>query len=236
MSHTILRTLKPRYFTTNTTGKMSLTSPIKLNNGVLMPRIHLGVYMTSGRETSNAVTHALTAGYRAIDSAEWYANEAEVGSSILKYLEQNPSVKREDIWFTTKLKENRGYDETRKKIKESVKKSGLGYLDLYLLHSPYGGKGRRLECWRAVEDAVEEGEVRAGGVSNYGVKHVGIPLPVSFILALRIRGSCADQVLFDRSSKNSSIRNRRLSLLSTRSKSTLSTPEQISHPSARNMV
>jgi len=172
MSHTILRILKPRYFTTNTTGKMSLTSPIKLNNGVLMPRIHLGVYMTSGRETSNAVTHALTAGYRAIDSAEWYANEAEVGSSILKYLEQNPSVKREDIWFTTKLKENRGYDETRKKIKESVKKSGLGYLDLYLLHSPYGGKGRRLECWRAVEDAVEEGEVRAGGVSNYGVKHL----------------------------------------------------------------
>ncbi|KAK0101361.1 hypothetical protein ONS95_006536 [Cadophora gregata] len=152
---------------------MSLsTNPIKLNNGVLMPRIHLGVYMTSGSETSNAVTYALEAGYRAVDSAEWYANEKEVGSSILKYLEKNPEVKREDVWFTTKLKENRGYDETRRKIKESIRKSGMGYLDLYLLHSPYGGKGKRLECWRAVEDAVAEGEVRAGGVSNYGVKHL----------------------------------------------------------------
>ncbi len=81
-------------------------------------------------------------------------------------------MKREDLWFTTKLKENRGYEQTRKAIKESIRKSGLGYLDLYLLHSPYGGKGKRLECWRAVEDAVEDGEVRAGGVSNYGVKHV----------------------------------------------------------------
>lgn len=81
-------------------------------------------------------------------------------------------MRREDVWFTTKLKENRGYDETRQKIRESTKKSGLGYLDLYLLHSPYGGKLRRLECWRAVEDAVAEGEVRAGGVSNYGVKHL----------------------------------------------------------------
>ncbi|KAH7360226.1 NADP-dependent oxidoreductase domain-containing protein [Rhexocercosporidium sp. MPI-PUGE-AT-0058] len=151
---------------------MSITSPIKLNNGILMPRIHLGVYMTSGHETLQAVTYALEAGYRAIDSAEWYANEKEVGSAILKYLQENKEVKREDVWFTTKLKENRGYDETRKKIKESIRSSGVGYLDLYLLHSPYGGKGKRLECWRAVEDAVAEGEVRAGGVSNFGVKHL----------------------------------------------------------------
>lgn len=109
------------------------------------------------------------------DSAEWYANEKEVGSAILSYLNQNTDAKREDIWFTTKLKENRGYDETRRKIRQSVEKSGLGYLDLYLLHSPYGGRAKRLECWRAVEDAVAEGEVRAGGVSNFGVKHVCIP-------------------------------------------------------------
>ena len=66
------------------------------------------------------------------------------------------------------------YNTTRRKIKESIRRSGLGYLDLYLLHSPYGGKRSRLECWRAVEDAIDEGEVRAGGVSNYGVKHVSI--------------------------------------------------------------
>ena len=154
----------------------SLASTIKLNNGIQMPRIHLGVYMTSGRETSTAVTHALDAGYRGFDSAEWYANEKEVGSAITKYISSHSSgatkLDRSDIWFTTKLKTNSGYDATRKAIKESIRKCGLGYLDLYLLHSPYGGRSRRLECWRAVEDAIEEGEVRAGGVSNFGVKHV----------------------------------------------------------------
>lgn len=131
--------------------------------------------MTSGRETSSAVNHALAAGYRAVDSAEWYANEKDVGSAISKFVSSNEEgLKREDIWFTTKLKENVGYDQTRKKIKESVKKSGMGHLDLYLIHSPYGGKAKRLECWRAIEDAIDEGEVRAGGVSNYGVKHVSV--------------------------------------------------------------
>ncbi|CZR65545.1 probable 2,5-diketo-D-gluconic acid reductase A [Phialocephala subalpina] len=156
-------------------SNFGLKSTIKLNNGVLMPRIHLGVYMTSGRETSNAVTYALQAGYRAVDSAEWYANEHETGSAILKYLkspDNSTGLKREDIWFTTKLKMNTSYDATRKSIKKSIEKSGLGYIDLYLLHSPYGGKQRRLECWKAVEDAIGDGEIRAGGVSNYGVKHL----------------------------------------------------------------
>jgi diketogulonate reductase-like aldo/keto reductase len=159
--------------------QLSLSSTIKLNNGVLMPRIHLGVYLTSGRETSSAVTHALESGYRAFDSAEWYANEREVGSAIQNYLSSHNGLRRDDIWFTTKLKTNVGYDETRRKIKESIRKCGLGYLDLYLLHSPYGGKQRRLDCWRAVEDAIDEGEVRAGGVSNYGVKHVSTPLSIT---------------------------------------------------------
>lgn len=137
--------------------------------------------MTSGRETSRAVTHALEAGYRGFDSAEWYANEREVGDAILEYLSANKDggVKREDIWFTTKLKTNSSYNATRKAITESIRKSGLGYLDLYLLHSPYGGKRKRLECWRAVEDAIEEGVVRAGGVSNFGVRHVSILLSSS---------------------------------------------------------
>lgn len=136
--------------------------------------------MTSGRECSNAVTYALKAEYRGFDSAEWYANEREVGSSINAFLKSQSDLKREDIWFTTKLKSNVSYDDTRRKIKESIKESGLGYIDLYLLHSPYGGKQRRLECWRAVEDAVAEGECRAGGVSNYGVKHVRLPSPFPF--------------------------------------------------------
>jgi diketogulonate reductase-like aldo/keto reductase len=68
------------------------------------------------------------------------------------------------------------YDATRRKIKDSIRKSGLEYIDLYLLHSPYGGAQKRKECWRAVEDAVAEGEVRAGGVSNFGVRHVSLSL------------------------------------------------------------
>ncbi|KAI9641543.1 hypothetical protein NHQ30_010355 [Ciborinia camelliae] len=150
----------------------SLSKTITLNNGIQMPRIHLGVYMTSGRETETAVSTALSAGYLAIDSAEWYANEAQVGSEINKYLHANKEVKRENLWFTTKLKTNTSYDATRKAVKDSLKISGLDYIDLYLLHSPYGGKRRRLECWRAVEDAIADGEVRAGGVSNFGVKHL----------------------------------------------------------------
>jgi diketogulonate reductase-like aldo/keto reductase len=159
---------------------LSLSSPIKLNNGISMPRIHLGVYMTSGRETEAAVRWALEAGYRAVDSAEWYANEHEVGSAVRAFLESKDNtqgLKRGDIWFTTKLKTNIGYDATRRAIKQSIKESGLEYLDLYLLHSPYGGKKRRLDCWAAVEDAVRDGEVRSTGVSNYGVQHVSI-IPV----------------------------------------------------------
>lgn len=164
----------------STASPSLLASTAKLNNGVLIPRIHLGVYCTSGRETEQAVLRALEAGYKAIDSAEWYENEAEVGSAILKYLRAHPEVKREDLWFTTKLKTNSSYDQARKHIRDSIKRSGMEYIDLYLLHSPYGGKTKRLECWRAVEDAIQDGEVRAGGVSNYGVKHVSCLLVTNY--------------------------------------------------------
>jgi diketogulonate reductase-like aldo/keto reductase len=152
-----------------------LKSTVQLNNGISMPRIHLGVYQTSGRNAKDSVTWALQAGYRAVDSAEVYGNEKEVGLAILSFLKSQSSLSREDIWFTTKLWNNRSYNATRASINDSIKRSGLGYLDLYLLHSPYPGKEKRLECWRAVEDAIQAGEVKAGGVSNWSVKHVNIP-------------------------------------------------------------
>jgi diketogulonate reductase-like aldo/keto reductase len=113
-----------------------------------------------------------------IDSAEMYRNEKEAGRAILDYLSGDAnaqSLKREDIHFTSKLASNGSYDAARKAIKRSVKECGLGYIDLFLLHSPYGGKKERLDSWRAVEDAIDDGEVRIGGVSNYGVKHVSHP-------------------------------------------------------------
>lgn len=104
-----------------------------------------------------------------------YHNEADVGRAVTKFLSSasnTTGLKREDIHFTSKLASNSDYDTARRSIKKSVKECGLGYIDLFLLHSPYGGKKARLESWRAVEDAVMDGEVKIGGVSNYGVKHV----------------------------------------------------------------
>jgi aryl-alcohol dehydrogenase-like predicted oxidoreductase len=103
-----------------------------------------------------------------------YENEKESGRAISDYL-SSASLKREDIHFTSKLASNGSYDAARKAIKRSVKECGLGYIDLFLLHSPYGGKKARLDSWRAVEDAIDDGEVKIGGVSNYGVKHVSSP-------------------------------------------------------------
>ena len=104
-----------------------------------------------------------------------YRNEREVGRSIKSFLSSAANTsqfKRGDIHFTSKLASNTTYKSARRSISQSVKESDLGYIDLFLLHSPYGGKEMRLESWRAVEDAIEAGEVITGGVSNFGVKHV----------------------------------------------------------------
>lgn len=152
----------------------NLASRITLNNGLSMPRIHLGVYLMSGKEAHAAVGHALDSGYRAVDSAQMYHNERDVGSAITSWLRNHPEVRREDIHYTTKLASNADYDTARRSITKSVKECGLGYVDLFLLHSPYGGKEKRLASWKAVEDAIMEGEVKIGGVSNFGVKHVSL--------------------------------------------------------------
>lgn len=100
-----------------------------------------------------------------------------MGSTIQDFLqsEANSSgLQREDIHFTTKLRSNDSYEATRAAIDESIQKSTLGYIDLYLLHSAFGGKDKRLECWKAVEDAIMNGEIKMAGVSNFGVEHVSI--------------------------------------------------------------
>ncbi|KAF2117540.1 NADP-dependent oxidoreductase domain-containing protein [Lophiotrema nucula] len=153
----------------------SLASRVKLNNGLTMPKIHLGVYLASGSEARKSVRWALEAGYRGIDSAQMYHNEKESGRAILDFLASDAntgSLQREDVHFTSKLASNSAYNSARKAITTSVKECGLGYIDLFLLHSPYGGKKARLDSWRAVEDAIDDGEIKIGGVSNYGVKHL----------------------------------------------------------------
>lgn len=111
-----------------------------------------------------------------VDSAQVYRNEKESGQGIKNFLSSSANTEnltRDDIWYTSKLATNGGYKETRKSITKSVKECGLGHIDLFLLHSPYGGMQARLDSWKAVEDAIDAGEVRSGGVSNYGIKHVG---------------------------------------------------------------
>ncbi|OTB02316.1 hypothetical protein M426DRAFT_322742 [Hypoxylon sp. CI-4A] len=158
-------------------ANFSLASKIRLANGKLMPQIQLGLYMMSGREAKTAVKWALAVGYRGFDSAQMYRNEREAGQAIRQFLassdENTAGITREDVFYTSKLASNStSYDAVRRSIRQSLEACGLGYIDLFLLHSPYGGREARLTSWKAVEDAIDEGEVKSGGVSNYGVAHI----------------------------------------------------------------
>ena len=104
-----------------------------------------------------------------------YGNEKQTGSAINAFLASpanSDKLTRKDVFYTSKLSSNTTYESARRSISQSAKVCGLGYIDLFLLHSPYGGRKMRLESWRAIEDAIDAGEVKSGGVSNYGVKHV----------------------------------------------------------------
>ncbi|KAI5927685.1 aldo-keto reductase family 1 member E1 [Camillea tinctor] len=143
-----------------------------------MPQLQLGLYMMSGREASQSVRWALAAGYRGFDCAQMYHNEREAGRAIRDFLENKhgenvDGITREDVFYTSKLASNStSYQAVRRCIKQSVDVCGLGYIDLFLLHSPYGGREARLTSWKAVEDAITDGEIKSGGVSNYGVRHI----------------------------------------------------------------
>ncbi|KAF6808315.1 aldo-keto reductase [Colletotrichum sojae] len=158
------------------TNKYTLASRVTLANGKPIPQIQLGLYMMSGREATKTIPWALKAGYRGFDCAQMYDNEREAGKAIRNFLgssENTQGLKREDIFYTSKLASNgTSYDNVRRSIKESVDECGLGYIDLFLLHSPYGGKQARLTSWKALEDAISDGEVKMGGVSNYGSGHI----------------------------------------------------------------
>lgn len=118
-----------------------------------------------------------------------YRNEKDCGTAVLDFLASvanTESLRREHVHYTSKLASNSTYHAARNAIRQSVRECGLGYIDLFLLHSPYGGKKARLESWRAVEDAIEDGEIKTGGVSNYGVKHVCTTLYTSALASLDI--------------------------------------------------
>jgi len=139
-----------------------ITGCVKLHNNVAMPYLGLGVYKASeGREVINAVTYALQAGYRHIDTATLYQNEKGVGTAI-----RQSGIKREAIFVTTKIwNTDHGYDAALKAFDRSLAELGFDYLDLYLIHWPVKGKFR--DTWRALENLYKQGRVRAIGVSNF---------------------------------------------------------------------
>lgn len=142
---------------------------ITLNNGVVIPQVGLGVFQTKeGAEVERAVSAALEAGYRMIDTAAIYGNEVGVGRAI-----KASGIPRAEIFITTKLwNANHAFDAALRAFDESLEKLDCGYIDLYLIHWPLPMEGKFTEAWRALEQIYAGGRTRAIGVSNFKPHHL----------------------------------------------------------------
>jgi 2,5-diketo-D-gluconate reductase A len=139
---------------------------VKLNNGVEMPIIGFGVFqIPDATECERSVIDAINTGYRLIDTAASYMNEQAVGNAI-----KNCAIERAELFITTKLwVQDHGYENTKKSFQKSLDRLQLEYLDLYLIHQPYGDI---FGSWRAMEELYEEGKIKAIGVSNFQIDRV----------------------------------------------------------------
>jgi diketogulonate reductase-like aldo/keto reductase len=145
---------------------MQIDSRVRLNDGAEMPVFGLGVWQASGSETSFAVKTALAEGYRLVDTAKLYRNEAEVGQAV-----RDSGIDRAEVFVTTKLwNSDHGYDQALRAGERSAEALDLGVIDLYLIHYPVPGK--RLESWRALVELQKRGVARSIGVSNFTVRHL----------------------------------------------------------------
>ena len=133
---------------------------VTLNNGVKMPQLGYGVYQTPPEDTERCVLEAIEVGYRSIDTAQAYGNEEGVGNAI-----QKCGLPREDLFITTKIWiSNAGYEKAKASIEESLRKLQTNYIDLLLIHQPFGDY---YGTYRAMEEAYRAGKVRAIGISNF---------------------------------------------------------------------
>ncbi|GMO15431.1 MAG: aldo/keto reductase [Mycoplasmoidaceae bacterium] len=148
---------------------------IKLNNKVKIPQIGYGVYkMLDNKTTVDSIVCAIKSGYRLIDTASRYQNESCVGEAIKKC-----GLKREEIFITSKLwNDDQGYESTLKAFNQTMKKLGIKYLDLYLIHWPVPDGHEKdflklnLQTWKAMEELYKAKKIRAIGVSNFGISHL----------------------------------------------------------------
>ncbi|MDX3577082.1 aldo/keto reductase [Streptomyces sp. FL07-04A] len=146
----------------------SKVPPIILNNGVEMPQLGFGVWQVPDDEAEQAVTTALEAGYRSIDTAAIYGNEEGTGKAIAA-----SGVPRQDIFVTTKLwNSDQGHDATLRAFDVSLQKLGLDYVDLYLIHWPRPARGQYVDTYKAFEKLLADGRVKAIGVSNFLPEHL----------------------------------------------------------------
>lgn len=147
---------------------MTPVPTVTLNNGVEIPQLGFGVFQVPDAETTAAVTAALQAGYRSIDTAAIYGNESGVGAALAA-----SGLPREELFVTTKLwNADQGYDATLRAFDDSLARLGLDHVDLYLIHWPAPGRDLYRESWKAIERLVADGRVRAAGVSNFQPGHL----------------------------------------------------------------
>jgi 2,5-diketo-D-gluconate reductase A len=141
---------------------------IKLNSGASIPQLGFGVFQIDPQDTAKTVQTALEIGYRHIDTAQMYGNEAEVGEAIA-----NSGIPRDELFVTTKCNNsNHGYEDSQRALDESLSKLRTDYVDLYLIHWPLPGKDLYVQTWKGLEQAAKDGKARSIGVSNFQSHHL----------------------------------------------------------------
>lgn len=137
-------------------------------SGYEIPIIGFGVYQTPPEITEKVTLKAFEVGYRHVDSAKLYKNEGPCADAI-----RNSGIDRSQLFYTTKIpRDAMGYEKAKAAIESSLEEAKLDYIDLILIHAPYGGKEARLGAWKALVEAQKAGKVRSIGVSNFGVHHL----------------------------------------------------------------
>ncbi|UPX11984.1 uncharacterized protein EKO05_0002562 [Ascochyta rabiei] len=149
-------------------SSITINTKYRMPSGYDIPALGYGVYQTPAAECAEVVEHALKNGYRHVDSAVAYRNEQPSAEGM-----KASGIPRSELFFTTKIPpKEMSYKNSKQHIDNTLKITGFDYVDLYLLHSPYGGKENRIGAWKALVEGVQDGRIRSIGVSNYGVYHL----------------------------------------------------------------
>ncbi len=147
---------------------MPAVPSLAMNNGIQIPQLGFGVFLIPAEETEKAVSEALSAGYRLIDTAQGYRNEEGVGAAMA-----SAGIQRDELFITTKLTNSeQGYDKALRAFDESMNKLGIDVLDLFLIHWPQPMFDQYVETWRAFERLLADGRVSSIGVSNFEIEHL----------------------------------------------------------------